>query len=66
MNWRKKALEDPLAPPKEECVVKCQRCGKRYMSSVMLWRRYGGRWLWMCSTKGCDGVGFGRDINPVG
>jgi len=61
---------DPFAPPDEAVEVECIHCGETYMSDKMLWRPdrddpdLGGDWC--CPTSGCDGVGFGFDVHPVG
>ena len=65
MALPKEALEDPFGPPDKVCVVQCLHCGKQFLSSLMVWRKHGEDWLWMCPTEGCDGGGFGFDIHPV-
>jgi hypothetical protein len=59
--------KDGMGPPKKPILVRCEHCGKEYMSDKMKYEPRGLEYsLWWCATKRCDGAGFGVDIFPVG
>lgn len=64
----REASEDVFGPPLEPVEVRCLHCGRRFVSSEMVWDRRGADWgpeFWHCPTQGCAGAGFGFDIFPV-
>ena len=75
-HWVDDPPPDPATdldrPPPEPTPVRCEKCGREYSSSDMVW------WVdedcpedafqmsgWMCPTKGCQSTGFGHDIRPT-
>lgn len=59
-------------PPDEPTPVRCEQCGKAYLSSDMVWDVFGyddegnpAEACWACPNPDCHGMGFGMDVRPT-
>lgn len=61
LNDERSECADDLGPPVKPRRVRCLHCGQEYESTLIFWNER----LWRCSTRDCDGAGFGFDIIPL-